>query len=88
MVAVGAGVAQQFMVGAALSDPPVIDYQDKVGVLSRSQPLGDDEGGAAHHDGIQRLLYQVFVSVSTLDVASSRISTRGSTRMALAMDTR
>ena len=49
------------------------------------EPVGDDEGRAALHDGIQRLLNQVFrFGIHYEDVASSRMRMRGSVMIARA----
>ena len=44
---VQAGVCEQFVVGAALSDSAVVQNNDPVSITNRGQTVGDDECGAA-----------------------------------------
>ena len=46
--------------GAALNDAPLLQYHDAVGIANGGQPVSDDEGGAALHQGIHTPLHQGF----------------------------
>ncbi len=43
---------------ALLHDVAVVHHQDQVGVADGGQAMGDDEAGAALHQGVHRLLDQ------------------------------
>ena len=53
---VGAVLGDQLVVGAALDDAAVVQDHDGVGVLDGGQPVGDDKGGAAGHQGVHAAL--------------------------------
>ena len=44
---------------AARDDAPVVQHQDQVGAAHGAQAVGDDEGGAALHQPVERLLDQL-----------------------------
>ena len=82
----GALLGDQVFVGAALDDAAMVENHDAVGVRDRGQTVGDDEDGAALHQGVHAVLHQSFsVRVSMEEVASSRIMTGGSATAARAM---
>ena len=75
----------QLAEGAALDDAAAVQHQDGVGVGDRGQAVGDDEGGAALAQPVERALDLASVSTSSALVASSRIRIGASLRMARAM---
>ena len=48
----------ELVVGATLDDAALLQHHDAVGVLHCAQPVGDDKGGAAGHQGVHALLDQ------------------------------
>src|SRR5579864_4104386 len=48
--------AEQFLVGALLDDPPVVEDDQLVHARDRAQPVRDDQRGPALHEPPQRLL--------------------------------
>ncbi|MNN23768.1 hypothetical protein D3C81_1371740 [compost metagenome] len=52
--------AQQFGVRALLANLAVFHDDDAVRLDDGGKAVGDDDGGAALHQGVERLLYQLF----------------------------
>ena len=44
--------------GAKLDDAPGVEYRDPVGRADRGKSMGDDKGGAALHEALERDLHQ------------------------------
>ena len=59
-VAVGAGLDDQFFVGAALDDAAFVQDHDQIGVANGGEAVGDDEAGAVVQDLDQCLLNLIF----------------------------
>ena len=57
---VAAAAAQQIVVLAALDDLAGLDHQNGVGVHDGVQAVGDDDGGAALAEMLDRLLHGLF----------------------------
>lgn len=57
---VGAVLGHEFFVGAAFDDAAVIEDHDDVGILNGGEAVGDDEDGAAFHEGIHAALNEGF----------------------------
>jgi hypothetical protein len=72
-------------VGAALDDLAAFEHQDLIGAADRGESVRDDEGGAAVAQPPQIISS---LSLSSDDVASSRMRMRGSASRARAIDTR
>lgn len=60
-VEVGASLAlgQQLAVGAFLEDGAALDDGDRVAVLDGGEAMGHHDGGAPHHDPVQRVLHDL-----------------------------
>ena len=63
----------------------MVEHDDLVGQRDRRQAVGDDERRAPGHRLVERELDLCSVEASTEEVASSRISTRGSASSARAI---
>lgn len=66
---------QQLAVRPVLDDLAGVQHDDTVGVLHGGQPVGDDQRGAPAHQPLQRCLHLALDSLSSAEVASSRIRT-------------
>ena len=64
--------------GALLHHVALVQHQDQIGVLDGGQAVGDDEAGFIPHERRMAAWIWRSVEVSTLEVASSRISMRAS----------
>ena len=83
---VEAALGQQLLVRAAIAQLAPVEDQDAVHVLDRRQPVGDHDGRPAGAGACRASRISSSVSVSTLDVASSRTRTAGSPASARAND--
>ena len=79
---------EQLSVSALLDDPAVIHHQQPVRALHRAQPVRDDECRPPDQQPASASSISRSLSLSRLLVASSRMSTAGSLRMARAIATR
>ena len=50
----------ELLVGALLHYPTLLEHHYEVGMLYGAEAVGDDEGGAARHEAVERLLHKVF----------------------------
>ena len=75
-------------VRAALDDAAAVEDEDEVGVNDRGEPVRDDEHGPAGKQPIDGFLDETLDSVSSADVASSRMRIGGSTSSARAIASR
>ena len=46
--------------GAFFGDDAVVQDEDHVGILDGRETVSDDEGGTAHHEFIESILYDLF----------------------------
>ena len=74
---VDAALRQQLLVRAHLADLAFVHDDDLVGALNRGEAVRDDERGAAFDQLVSASRTRISVSVSTLEVASSRIRILG-----------
>ena len=51
-------LGEQSLVGAAFYDASVMDHTDLIGILDRTQTVGDGYGGTRLHQTLQSILYQ------------------------------
>ena len=45
--------------GALLDDAPVVEDDDLVGIADSAETVGNDEGGAAPHNGVHTALHEL-----------------------------
>ncbi len=69
---------EQLLVRPPLADPSLVEDEDLVHVLHRGEPVGDHDRGPAPSSTRSASWMSCSVSVSTEEVASSRMRTRGS----------
>ena len=46
-------MGDQFVMGAAFDDFPLVEYEDAVGVADGAEAVGDHEAGAAGHEALE-----------------------------------
>ena len=51
-------LGEETLVGAALYDLSVVEHTDLIGILDRTQTVGDGHGGTGLHQTLQGILYQ------------------------------
>ena len=51
-------LGEQPLVGAAFYDAPVMDHTDLIGILDRTQTVGDGYSGTCLHQTFEGILYQ------------------------------
>jgi uncharacterized protein (DUF2062 family) len=83
---VDAARREQFLVRARLAQLALVQHQDGVHVLDGREPVRDGDRRASRISTCRASRMSSSVSVSTLEVASSRTSTRGSNASARAND--
>ena len=81
-------LGHQLVVVADLDDAAAVHDHQPVGLAQRAQAVGDGDGGAALTRLSSAFWISFSVSVSTAEVASSRIRMRGSISRARAMEMR
>src|SRR5690606_35321662 len=52
-------LVDESIVGSALDDAAILDHDDLIRVLDRTQPVGDHDGGPVFHQVIQRVLHEL-----------------------------
>ena len=51
-------LSEQTLVGAAFHNLSVVEHTDLIGILDRTQTVGDGHGGTCLHQTLQSILYQ------------------------------